>query len=83
MRKIKLSPVQRDILWMLEEAGMENLACIRATLPHGTKDLAEAIAGLKRLGFVVDDMENSLPALSITKRGETEIRGQPPSGSTQ
>jgi hypothetical protein len=82
MRKIKLSPVQRDILLMLEEAGMENLACIRATLQYGTETLAEAIAGLKRLGFIVEDMDDSLPALSLTKRGKAEIRSQPRDGST-
>jgi hypothetical protein len=67
MRKIRLSPVQQKILWMLEEAGRENLACIRATLKFPPGDLEIAIAGLKRLGFVVDDIEDSSPALSLTK----------------
>jgi hypothetical protein len=51
MRKIKLSPVQRDILCMLEEAGMETKACIHATLPHGAKALDDAIVRLKRWGL--------------------------------
>jgi hypothetical protein len=74
MRKIRLSPIQRDILWMLEEAGRENLLCMRATLHYSESDLNAAILGLKRLGFVIDDIEGSFPALSLTKAGQTAIR---------
>ena len=74
MRKLRLSPIQRDILWMLEEAGKENLLCIRETLHYAESELNAAVLDLKRLGFVIDDVEGSLPALSLTKAGLTAIR---------
>jgi DNA-binding MarR family transcriptional regulator len=74
MRKVRLSPVQTDILWMLEEAGSESLACIRATLNYTETDLDGAIAGLKRLGYVVDDVErDGRPALALTEAGRMAL----------
>jgi hypothetical protein len=71
---MRLSPVQRDILVMLEETGKENLACISATLHHPPSDLNGAITGLMRLGLVIEDLEGSLPALSLTRAGKAALR---------
>jgi hypothetical protein len=68
MRKVRLSPLQRDILWLLEEAGEENLGCLKATLGTASDDdLRRAIANLKQLRFVVDSVENSSgrPAVAL------------------
>ena len=73
MRKVRLSPAQRDALWLLSEAGTENLPCIRATLSYSSVDLEDALTGLKRLGFVIDDVEGSLPALTLTDAGRSAI----------
>ncbi len=61
MKKIRLTPTQRDIVWVLEEAGEENLACILNTLlsdaePQDREALltgvSEALEGLIRMGYV-------------------------------
>lgn len=55
MRKIKLSPLQNSILWMLEEAGEETLGTIRATLctqGNSEEAVTAAIERLRQLGFV-------------------------------
>jgi DNA-binding MarR family transcriptional regulator len=55
MRKIKLTPLQNSILWMLEEAGEETTGTIRATLCTQGNDeeaITTAIETLTRLNFV-------------------------------
>jgi hypothetical protein len=52
-RKLRLTPLQRDILWLLEEAGEETLGATRASLsPSNPETLDTAIRGLVHLGFV-------------------------------
>lgn len=52
-RKIRLTPVQRDILWMLEESGAESLATIVSTLkPVDMTTLGSEIHRLASLGLV-------------------------------
>jgi hypothetical protein len=59
---------------MLEEAGGEDLACIRATMRCTQTELENAITGLKRLGYVVDDLDSlARPALSLTKAGRKAL----------
>jgi hypothetical protein len=69
MRKVKLTPLQNRILWILEEAGEETLGTVRATLrAEGLDDeqaLRTAIDGLQRLGFVSEESA----AVTLTKRG--------------
>jgi hypothetical protein len=54
-RKQRLSPLQREVLWILEEAGAENLLTVlwtlRAHFPalEVTPLLGEAVDGLRRL----------------------------------
>ncbi|MBX3469626.1 MAG: hypothetical protein KF878_22370 [Planctomycetes bacterium] len=63
-RKRTLSPLQRDLLRALEEAGSEALDSLANALP-GSEDpgfldrLQEAIAGLERAGLV--ELQRSLP----------------------
>ncbi|MCO5169724.1 MAG: hypothetical protein M9894_25580 [Planctomycetes bacterium] len=64
-RKRKLSPLQRDLLWALEEAGGEGLATLTNALPGREAPafldhLQEAIAGLERAGLV--ELQRTLPA---------------------
>lgn len=64
-RKRTLSPLQRDLLRALEEAGSEALDSLANALP-GSGDpgfldrLQEAIAGLERAGLV--ELQRTLPA---------------------
>ena len=60
-KKLKLSPMQREIVWMLEEAGSEALTTVLITL-HGQfpgmawrelmKNAEDAVKGLLHLGLV-------------------------------
>jgi hypothetical protein len=56
MRKIELTPLQNRIVWILEEAGEENLETVRTTLraegEHDEPAFRAALDGLKGLGFV-------------------------------
>jgi hypothetical protein len=76
MRKLRLTPMQRDILWMLEEAGEENMPCIRTTL-HNRDELEfeRQVDGLQRLGFVYRWLESGseLPSLVLTSEGRSAL----------
>ena len=56
MRKTKLTPLQNRIIWILEEAGEESMATVRATLhSQGEQDedaIQTALDGLRLLDFV-------------------------------
>ncbi|MEZ5424741.1 MAG: hypothetical protein R2747_00625 [Pyrinomonadaceae bacterium] len=41
MRKIRLSPIEREILWTLKETGEENPHVLKATVEIGAKDFSE------------------------------------------
>jgi hypothetical protein len=65
MRKTKLTPLQNQIIWILEETRKERIENIRATLrSQGAEDeqsLRTALDGLQRLGFVsVSDLSATL-----------------------
>lgn len=59
MRKLQLTPLQNQILWILEEAGEESQATVVATLRSrgqmDTQAISEAEEGLKELGLVEID----------------------------
>jgi hypothetical protein len=75
MRKVKLTPIERDVLCLLEEAGEESLECIRATLDCSEDELNRAVNGLKRLGYVSDSIDLAgLPAVAVTDIGQIAIR---------
>ena len=72
MRKLRLTQIQRDILWIVEEAGEENLSCIRATLGHPEEvEFGRQVDGLERTGLVTRSVEPSseLPSLVLTTEG--------------
>lgn len=73
-RKIRLIPLQRNILWMLEEAGEEDLATIQVTLkPAEPGALASAIAALVRLRYVRQAERDGITALVLTEAGRQSL----------
>src|SRR4051812_18322485 len=71
-RKLRLSPVQREIVWMLEEAGAEEIPTVlytlMTTLPDCSPDevvaaVEEAVRGLCDLGLVVFGRDYEAPGL--------------------
>lgn len=54
--KLKLSPAERDILWLLEEAGSEELQAILVSLPkYTTPEIDQARQSLLKAGFISED----------------------------
>jgi hypothetical protein len=73
MRKIRLTPIAREVLWILEEAGEENLSCVLATLKCTQDELTRAVAALKRLGFVADSFGAEPPSIYMTDLGRLAL----------
>ena len=70
-QRLKLSPLQRDIMWMLEEAGAETVGTVLATLKITDQDDFDAqVNSLVTLGLVRKD-ENKLV---LTERGRIALR---------
>jgi predicted transcriptional regulator len=68
---LKLSPLQRDIMWMLEEAGAETVGTVLATLKITDEDDFNAqVNSLVTLGLVRKDENN----LVLTERGKIALR---------
>lgn len=58
MRRLKLSPVQGELILILDELGEDDAESIRATLkPVDDATFARALDGLRRLGLVADSEE--------------------------
>ena len=73
-RKLRLTPLQRDVLWVLEEAGEETLLTIQATLkPPDPEALNAAVAALGRIGYVRQTEEGGRAALALTKEGRQSL----------
>jgi DNA-binding MarR family transcriptional regulator len=67
-RRIKLSPLQRDIMWILHEAGAETVGTVVATVnPLEQTEFDRAVDGLIKLDLV--RMETS----SVTRHGKPEL----------
>jgi len=65
-RRIKLSPLQRDILRLLEEAGAETVGTIIATLkPSDQSQFDARVGGLVTLGLIRKEENN----LVLTEHG--------------
>lgn len=76
VRKLRLTSMQRDILWMLEEAGEEELSCVRATLGHPDEaDFERQVGALERIGLIARSVERgfNLPCLVLTPDGRTAL----------
>jgi predicted transcriptional regulator len=70
-RRLGLSPLQRDIMVLLEEAGAETVGTILATLKITNQDEFNAqVNGLITLGFVRKEESN----LVLTERGKVALR---------
>jgi hypothetical protein len=85
-RKLSLSPIQREVLGMLEEAGEENMPTIINTLGLKFSDLSheelrrkvgDAVEGLSRYGFVylspVADVTH-MASVVLTAAGRNALR---------
>jgi predicted transcriptional regulator len=70
-RRLGLSPLQRDIMVLLEEAGAETVGTILATLKITNQDEFNAqVNGLITLGLVRKEESN----LVLTERGKVALR---------
>jgi len=63
MKKVRISPLQNRILWILEEAGEETnitvVATLRSEKAYPDDDLFEqALQGLDRLGYIRRENES-------------------------
>ena len=74
-RKLKLTPAERDILWLLEEAGAETFHTLVAMLlQYSRQELLGATAHLGRLGLVsAPDQIASRSDILLTDSGETAL----------
>jgi hypothetical protein len=73
-KKLRLSPLQSRILWLLEEAGEETLATLLATL-HVADDgtFGEEVEVLVRRGFVSRGNDSGRPTLILTRDGRLAL----------
>jgi len=70
-RRLGLSPLQRDIMLLLEEAGAETVGTVIATLKITDQDdFSAQINGLLTLGLVRREEAN----LVLTERGKVALR---------
>ena len=76
-RKIRLTPLQRDILWLLEEAGEETVStAIASVRPLDRETFDKAVKGLVQLGYVIqletpEDPRGSIILTQTGRRGLT------------
>lgn len=69
-RRLNLSPLQRDILMMLEEAGSETVGTVIATLkPSDLNEFAAQVNGLVTLRLIRKE-ENDL---ALTEQGRIAL----------
>jgi len=68
-RRLKLTPLQRDVLWMLEEAGSETVGTIIATLKPDEKELEVQVDQLEELGLV----SKFGTSVELTKKGRVAL----------
>jgi len=80
MKKIKLSPVEREILWTLEEAGAENLSTLEATVKsvgkkHSKLVFSQSLENLKRKEFIEIETDKSEKNISVvlTEKGRNSL----------
>jgi hypothetical protein len=73
-RKIRLTPFQREVLWLLEEAGEETMQTIRVTLkPLDPGQLDSAITALVSIGFVILGEDNGEVSVILTDIGRLSL----------
>jgi hypothetical protein len=73
-RKLRLTALQRNILWTLEEAGEETLATVVATLlPDNLEVFHRDVQSLIRLGLVCWSGPSDRPKLVLTAEGRRRL----------
>jgi len=73
-RKMQMTPLQRDLLWMLEEAGEETLSTILATLkPPSREAFDRELAALVRLDFVYVSEQRDDTSVVLTSSGRRAL----------
>ena len=76
-RRLKLSPLQRDIMVILEEAGGETIGTLIATIkPDDVRALNHEIDGLIKLGLVrrEETTGKSTTEIVLTEQGKAALR---------
>jgi DNA-binding MarR family transcriptional regulator len=70
-RRLKISPLQREIIVMLEEAGAETIGTVIATVkPLNQSDFSAQVDELLALGLIRKEEST----LVLTERGKTAMR---------
>lgn len=70
-RRLKLSPLQREITMMLEEGGAVTVGTVVATLkPHGLANFGAQVDELAKLGLIRKDSAS----LILTEQGRKALR---------
>jgi hypothetical protein len=76
-RKVRLTPLQSQIVWLLEEAGEETVAtAIASVRPPNREAFDRAVKGLLGLGYVIllETPEELGGSLLLTKAGERALK---------
>lgn len=75
-RKLKLSPLQRDILMMLEEAGSEMMGTVIATIaqPDDPREFNRQVDEMVKLGLVRKERSADTVELVLTEQGKPALR---------
>ncbi len=78
MRKIKLSPIEREILWTLEEAGAESISTLEATIKIIIKGFSkevfsQSLDNLKSKEFIEFETNNNNISVILTDKGKISL----------
>lgn len=74
-RRLKLSPLQRDIIWTLQEAGGKTIGTVVATVkPLDQIAFDRAVDSLIKLGLVRVESSNGKAELLLTEIGREALR---------
>jgi predicted transcriptional regulator len=70
-RRLKISPLQRDIIMTLEEAGTETVGTVIATVkPSSQSEFSAQVDELVKLGLIRNEEHN----LVLTEQGKIALR---------
>ena len=76
MKKIKLSLIEREILWTLEEAGFGNLTALEAVIKNNVRDFSseyfsQSLDNLDKKEFIYFEKSNvEGNSVVLTERGK-------------
>ena len=76
--KLELSPQQRELIWMLEEAGAEDLRCIVATIkPDNIHEFEHNVRALLELGLIQFYRDLARPESRYVALAQSDIDNLP------